>query len=234
MIKAFYENHKKGCLLSAAITGSILFILYLYVLFLPGLWHWNAFLFKQGDDCFTGADEYASYEVTIERANNNATITFAVNDLVREYQITGTETGNDVYIYQDGKRVFHGHALSTGSSDYWLMGEEDSMENDILIFTSHQAPDPEELFPSKNWLYALAVSDKTDTFGRPAYLMIIFILIVYLVLDIKYPKLAFFWRYQHMVDGGEPSEWYYTSQMIGRVIIAIMIPVCMWMSLFYR
>lgn len=231
MFKNFFNQHKKGCLITAGILGSILFALYLYVLFLPGMWHWDAFLFKQKDGSFSGTGKYASYEVDVVRTDNNATITFAVNDTIREYQITGITTKNNISIYQDGERVFHGQVISAGDSDYWLMGEEDTMQNEILVLTNHDEPDEAQLFPSKNWLYACAIND-IGIFGNPYMLIPILLLAVALALDIKFPKMFFYLRHSYMIDGGEPSEWYYTSQMIGRVIIVILIPVCMWMSLF--
>lgn len=230
MIKTFLENHKKLCI--TGLLGAILLAIYLYLLFLPGYHHWDGFLFQQKDGSFAGKGDYASYYVTVERTTNNATITFAVDDLVHEYLVTGTDTGSDVYIYEDGQQVFHGQAIAQENSSYWLMGDEDSMNNDVLILMQNQNPSPEELFPSKDWLYNVAASDNKDTFGTPVYLIPIIALTIYLILDIKYPKLFFYLQHSLSVSGGEPSEWYYTSQMIGRFIIAIVILVFILMSLF--
>ena len=232
-MKDFFKNHKKGCLLTATTLCIVVILgIYLYALFLPGYHYLDAFLFKENDGRFAGADEYASYQVTVERTTNNATITFAVNELVHRYQITGTATGQDVYIYEDGERIFHGQALSSDDSSYWLISEDNSVFDGVLIIGNNQSPDLEELFPSASWLYNVAVSDKNDTFGNPVYLIAIIILAIYLILDIKYPKLFFYLQYHLAVSGGEPSDWYYSSQMIGRFLIIIAIPVCMLISLF--
>lgn len=232
MQKTFFEKHKKGGILFAGILTALIFIAYLYVLFLPGYHHWDAFLIEQKDGSFSGKGDYYSYRANIERTTNSATITFAVDNLVHEYLITGTDTGADVYIYEDGEQVFHGQAISPQNSYSWLMGEEDSMNNDILVIAQNQIPAPEELFPSKNWLYNAAVSAPKGTFGEPAYLIAIIAFTIYLMIDIKFPKFFFYLRHSLSVSGGEPSEWYYTSQMIGRILILIAIPICMLISLF--
>lgn len=235
-MKFFYEQQKKICILAAVILGTVIFAIYIYALFLPGYHHWDGFLFEQKDGSFAGNGDYAAYYANIKRFENSATITFSVDDLVHEYQITGTDTGNDVYIYKDGKLTFHGYALST-DSDYWLMEKEDSefldeSLNNILITGANQPPDPESLFPSKDWLYTRAVSEKTDIFGEPLYLIPIIFFMIYLVIDIRFPKFFFYLRLGLMVDGGEPSDWYYSSQILGRIIFIIAIPVIMLISLF--
>lgn len=230
MLKEFIKKNKKVFILTICFLG--IFIAYLYILFLPGYHHWDGFLFEQKDGSFAGKGYYASYSVNVERSANSATITFMVDDLVHEYLITGTDTGLDVYIYEDSKAVFHGQAISSEDSSYWLMGDEDYMNNDILVLMQNQDPSPEELFPSKNWLYNVAASNHKDTFGTPAYLIAIIILTIYLILDIKYPKLFFYLQHSLAVSGGEPSEWYYTSQLIGRGIVIVIILIFILISLF--
>lgn len=222
MISTFYEKHKKVCLIAAGIFSVILVVFYLHALFQPGYWYLDAFLCKQKDGSFAGSDSYGTYQMEINRGDDNATIQFTVDDLTKEYLITGTATGEDVYIYEDEALVFHGHSVMNGSQ-YWLMGYDGYDTNSISIFSSNIKPDPEELLPSYSFLYSCVKSDATDTRGEPTTLFLICIFILALALDIKYPDLFFNLRYRHYVDGGEPSDWYRDSQKIGRVILAIAI-----------
>ena len=223
MISTFYEKHKKICLVAAGIFSFILISFYLYAVFQPGYWYFDAFLCKQKDGSFAGSDSYGSYQMEIKRADDSATIIFSVDDLTKEYLITGTATGENVYIYEDEDLVFHGYSLKIDGSQYMLMGYDNYDTNNIISFASNIKPAPEELLPSYSFLYACAKSDTTDTHGEPTALILICIFIAVLVLDIKFPDLFFTLRYRHYVVGGEPSDWYRDSQKVGRVILVVAI-----------
>ena len=51
--------------------------------------------------------------------------------------------------------------------------------------------------------------------------MMLGLLAILLVLDVKWPRL--FWTLRHglEVSGGEPSEWYFTCQKMGRAAMAL-------------
>ena len=51
-------------------------------------------------------------------------------------------------------------------------------------------------------------------FRENRFLILLFAVI--LVLDIKFPNLFWILRHRPEVDGGEPSDWYYFGQKIGR------------------
>lgn len=232
MLIAVFEKHKKACLLIASVLTILLIGIYLSVLYQPGYWYMDAFLTKQEDGSFAASDAYGSYQFKVDRGDDRATVTFSVNDLTKEYLITGTTTGEDVHIYEHDTLVFHGHKVRMSSSEYMLMGYDGYDTNSIRIFASNIKPDSEELFPSYSWLYSCAASDKAETRGEPGMLLLIIFLGIFLALDITFPDLFFTLRYRHYVTGGEPSDWYRTSQNIGRGVIVIAILICMVRSLY--
>ena len=232
MIATIFEKHKKVCLITAGVLVFLLIGLYLSALYEPGYWYMDAFLTRQEDGSFAASDAYGSYRLKVDRADDSATVTFSVNDLTKEYLITGTVTGEDVHIYESDTLVFHGRKVRMNSSQYMLMGYDGYDTDSIRIFASNIKPDPEELLPSYSWLYSRASSDEAETRGEPGMLLLIIFLGIFLTLDITFPDLFFTLNYRHYVTGGEPSDWYRTSQKIGRGIIAIAILLCIVRSLY--
>ena len=232
MIATIFEKHKKVCLITAGVLVFLLIGLYLSALYEPGYWYMDAFLTRQEDGSFAASDAYGSYRLKVDRADDSATVTFSVNDLTKEYLITGTSTGEDVHIYEGGSLVFHGRKVRMNSSEYTLMGYDGYETGSIHIFASNIKPDPEEFLPSYSWLYSQAASDEPETRGEPAMLLLILFLGIVLALDVTFPDLFFTLKYRHYVDGGEPSDWYRSSQKIGRGIIVVAILLCIFRSLY--
>ncbi|MBQ8278531.1 MAG: hypothetical protein IJZ23_01700 [Roseburia sp.] len=232
MFSTLFEKHKKPCLIAGGALCVLLLITYLCMLFQPGYWYMDAFLSKQKDGSFAGSDSYGKYQIQITRTNAGASITVSVDDLIKEYRITGTSTGEDVCVYEGDALVFRGHTTPFGDSDYMLIGEDGYDAGSIRIFTNNIEPEPEELFPSYSWLYSRAASEATDTRGEPAMLFLIGIFLLALVLDIKFPDRFFTLRCRHYVTGGEPSDWYRDVQQIGRVVLVIAILACIGRSLY--
>ena len=219
MSKTIYEKHKKLCLTGICIFTFLFFGIYLSMLFQPGYRHFDAFMKKQDNGIFTGSDFYGSYQMQIERTDHGGTITFSVDDISKEYRITETDAGKNVYIYENDTLVFHGYYIDAGNQEGWLISYDNYDTFDVRIFASNVKPSPEELFPSYSWLYNCTMSDKTETRGEPAALIPIVFLAVFLFLDIKFPDLFFNLKYRLSVDGGEPSDFYRSGQIIGRIIM---------------
>jgi len=232
MIQTLYEKHKKICLIFTGILITLLLGLYLSALYQPGYWYMDAFLTEQKDGSFTASDSYGSYYLKIDRDNDNTAVTFSIDDLTKEYLITGIETGEDVHIYEDDNLVFHGYKVRMSDSEYMLMGYEGYETSGIYIFANNTKPDPEELLPSYSTLFYWASSDTTETRGEPLMLLLIIFLCIILALDVVFPDLFFTLRYSRYVTGGEPSDWYRSGQIFGRFVMVIAIFICMFRSLF--
>ena len=233
---SFYQSHKKSILIAATVCSTLLTAIYLVTLFWPGYWYDGAFLSKQANGSFAGSNDFSTYQMQISRTNNNADIVFTANGLTKEYQISGTNDPQNIYIYENGNRIFHGQALSSGDK-YMLIGDNGSLDIQIGVFagsygSTQTAPPAEELFPSATWLYNCATNVASDHRGEPLLLVFVLICILALVIDIRYPDFFFTLRYRHYVDGGEPSEWYRDSQKFGRVILAIVTAFCIIRSLY--
>ena len=221
------QKYKKQCIKVGIIITIILFIVYLWAAFIPGLWHGDAFLYKQDDGTFAGSDIYADYKMAITPADYGTDIDFSVNGNTKHYQLKYDK--NDLYrsveISENGTVICKGKAVGI-DNDYIVIDETGSSDM-IDIRVGNETPTEEELFPNYSRLYNWSVSEKTDTRGNPYMLFLILLFGVILFLDIRFPNL--FWILEHRmdVDGGEPSDWYLFSQKVGRVVLAIGIFVCM-------
>lgn len=219
------RKYKKQCIIIGVILGAFLLVAYLWALFLPGMWHGHAFLYRQDDGSFGGADIYADYKMTVSRYDHGAEIDFSVNDKTNHYQIKyDNDLNRNVEVLENGTVIFKGKAI--GNKNNYVLIDNEKGTTDTVVRVGNVSPTLEELFPGYTRLYNWAVSDKTDTRGNPYMLLLILLFVATLFIDIKFP--SFFWILEHRleVDGGEPSDWYLFGQKIGRVIMVIGIPVC--------
>ena len=229
------QKYKKQCIIVGIIITVILFIVYLWAMFIPGLWHGDAFLYKQDDGTFAGSDIYAEYNMTVKPADYGTDIDFSVNGNTKHYQIKYDNSNyeKNVEIIENADTIFKGRAFRAGDS--WMLHTDNyEMPGEIKVYAGKYVPAEEELFPGYTKLYNWAVADKHDTRGEPYMLWLILLLGIILFLDIKFPN--FFWILEHRmdVDGGEPSDWYLFGQKVGRIVLAIGILVCMVMTFIIR
>lgn len=228
------QKYKKQCTIIAIVLAVVLLAMYLKVVFIPGLWHGDAFLYKQDDGTFAGSDIYADYKMAITPADYGSDIDFSVNGRQNKYQIKYDK--NDLYrsveISENGTVICKGKAVGI-DNDYIVIDETGSSDM-IDIRVGNETPTEEELFPNYSRLYNWSVSEKTDTRGNPYMLFLILLFGVILFLDIKFPNL--FWILEHRldVDGGEPSDWYLFGQKVGRVVLAASMVVCVVLTFTIR
>lgn len=222
-----FEKHKRIYTIIGIFLMLVVLVLYLYALFIPGVWHGDAFLYQQKDGSFKGSDLYAEYKMNIEKTDEGKAIIFSVNDTVKRYDILYdlTDTHRNVKVLENGSVIFSGMAYGT-KKQFILLDGESGPTDMVSVRVDSTVPSEEELFPVCSKLYNWSVSEKYDTRGNAAMLFLIILLSAVLFLDVKFPKL--FWVLQHRldVDGGEPSDWYYFGQKIGWVLISAAIFVC--------
>ena len=171
-----------------------LMILYLCAASRPGVWLRDAFLYRQTDGSFAGRDEYGIYALTVTAAEHETQAVFAMNGETIQYRIV-TSSQENVQIYQDDRK--------------------------IVVNGEYQQQD---LLPTCQWLYNIAVGGRMETRGNLWFLLPMGLLALVLFLDIKFPLL--FWNLSHglAVQGGEPSEWYCTMQKVSRDLMEVGIP----------
>lgn len=230
MIKIFKE-HKKLCIIIGIILAFVFSCLYLRALFLTGLWHKDAFLYRCDDGSFIGSDVYAEYKMVIKPADYGKDIEFSVNNKINHYQIKYDENdlNRNVEILKNGVVICKGRALEM--EDSWIVIDNETGSSDMMsVQVGDKVPALEELYPNYTSLYNWAVSDKTDIRGNLYMTFLIILLGGILFLDIKFPML--FWILEHSldVDGGEPSAWYLFGQRVGRVLLSLAISVCIVMT----
>ncbi len=226
MISVF-KKYKKVFTAGGAIIAVCLFVIYLWAMLLPGLWHGDAFLYRQEDGSFIGSDAYADYKMTITPKEYGTDIDFSLNDKKFYYQLKYDGKGK-AQVLQNGEIIFDGDAFRSG--DGWILLDESEELLDVVINHYGTTPAEEELLPNRTMLYNWAVAEDLDTRGEPAMIFIILLFAVVLFLDIKFPQL--FWFIRHGLDtiGGEPSDFYYFGQKVGRIVLAVGMLACVIMT----
>lgn len=221
----FINNHKKTCTIAGTAIAALLLFAYLRALFLPGVWHRDAFLYRQADGSFCGSDFYAEYKMNITKAENGANITFAVNGTNGEYRVINEDGGKNVQIFENGVSVFKGSRVPMEGITL-LQDENGDILDVVTVTVQNVPPETHELFPSYTQIYNLALMEKCDVRGNLYMPLVILLLAALLSVDIAFPDLFFHLRYGMAVYGGTPSDWYRSGQMLGRVLSAIGILVC--------
>ena len=104
-----------------------------------------------------------------------------------------------------------------------LWAENGQLADDINVVVNGEYQQ-QDLLPTCQWLYNIAVGGRMETRGNLWFLLPMGLLALVLFLDIKFPLL--FWNLSHglAVQGGEPSEWYCTMQKVSRDLMEVGIP----------
>lgn len=203
---------------AAALAVAVLLAVYLWAALRPGIWLRNAFLYQQADGSFSGRDSYGRYVLDITSAPGETDVQFCLDDVPTRYRIC-TENSSHVEIYREEQLLFSGSAVGEpGNAVLW--NKNGGLADDICVVVNGEYTQ-EDLQPSCQWLYNVAVGGRRETRGDVSFLVPMAMLAILLVLDVKWPRL--FWTLRHglEVSGGEPSEWYFTCQKMGRAAMAL-------------
>ena len=203
---------------AAALAVAVLLAVYLWAALRPGVWLRNAFLYQQADGSFSGKDFYGRYVLDITSAPGESDVQFYLDDVPTRYRIC-TKNSSHVEIYREEQLLFSGGAQGE-AGDALLWKDSGGLADDIRVVVNGEYTQ-EDLQPSCQWLYNVAVGGRRETRGDVSFLVPMALLAVLLVLDVKWPRL--FWTLRHglEVSGGEPSEWYFTCQKMGRAAMAL-------------
>lgn len=231
----FSTEHKRKLTVAAVAVMVILFLVYLYAFSRPGVWHGDAFLYRQKDGTFRGSDVFAEYELQLTRENTSTQIRFSVNDTVNSYNILHTPIAYSRYwnieIIENGTSVFKGETIST--DPVMLMDENKKLDMHFSASTTSdffETPDISELFPTHAKLTSWAVNGTSEIRGNLLMLILIFVFSLFLALDLAFPRLFFFLEHGLAVTGGEPSDFFLLGQKAGRFFLAIGIVICIILS----
>lgn len=209
------ENKKTMTQLLCIAAADFVFGVYLFAALRPGVWLRDAFLYRQADGSFSGKDAYAAYTLQLSGTESEAEAAFTLDGETRHYRIEAKDSAG-VKIYQDGALIFAGSALGD-PGDAILWREDDgglADEVKVIVNGEYQKAD---LWPSCGWLYNVAVGGRRETRGSVALLLPMGALALLLFLDLRFPLL--FWNLRHGLEvyGGEPTDWYYSMQRVGRI-----------------
>lgn len=226
----YLRGHKKLTVILAIVFSLVLLGLYLWALLRPGIWYEDTFLYRQKDGSYAGSAGYADFELHVAKAEGETQIRFRVNDLWKDYRVR--ISGTAVTIFAQDLQIFAGQVQSLG--DYSYLTDADG-EMIFLVEADYGGvvQDPEELLPNSLELYSWAAGLREDTRGKPEMLVAIGAIALILALDIAFPDLFFILKYRMAVDGGEPSDFYRSGQIIGRFVGGIAILVGVLMSFYH-
>ena len=146
---------------------------------------------------------------------SEAEAAFTLDGETRHYRIEAKDSA-EVKLYQDGALIFAGSALGDpGDAILWREDDGDLADEVKVIVNGEYQKD--DLWPSCGWLYHVAVGGRRETRGGVAFLLPMGALALLLFLDLRFPLL--FWNLRHglEVSGGEPTDWYYSMQRVGRI-----------------
>lgn len=238
MLTRIWKTYKKQCIIVIVALAAVLIPLYLYFMFQTGIWYQDAFLVEQRDGSFQGKKDGIHYVLHITPTQNGAQIDFSVNGQSRQYEVVKTELDGipAAEFYENGEQVIEGKVMNPESNYYLVINnEEDIIDGMDLHISTGEERDPEEYFPKYGTQYSwtvMCLEDSYDRRGEPMFLFFAALFGIPLFLDIRYPDLFFELRYRRYVDGDcEPSEYYRFWQVIGRVVLAIVVILCLWMGL---
>ena len=231
----FFTEHKRKLTIALVAVMVILFFFYLYAFSRPGVWHGNAFLYRQKDGSFRGSDLFADYEMTITRDGWTTEILFRVNDTANLYNISYSPIANttdwNVEIIENGAPSFKGRTYSM--DPFILMDENEKLDINFSVSTTSdfwKTPSEDELFPTNAKLADWAINGIHGVRGNAFMLIMIFVFALFLGLDLAFPRLFFNLKHGLAVTGGEPSDFFLASQKVGRFFLAIAILVCVILS----
>lgn len=216
----FVHKHKKLCAVLAAVIIAVLGLLYIRAVFLPGIWHGDAFLYQGDDGSFRGSDVYGEYVMNVRREETTADISFSVNGEEKIYhieRIPSSEYVDNVLMYEGDELIFDGIAENMGGPVI-LKDRDGELVDFVKVTAGGVTPKIEELYPDRSKLYRLAVSSDTDRRGNPVMILYIVITLLALIVDIVWEDFFFMLRHGIHVDGGSPSDHYRFMQKTGRVI----------------
>ena len=209
------ENKKAMTYLLCIAAAGFAFGVYLFAALRPGVWLRDAFLYRQADGSFSGKDAYGAYTLQLFGTESEAEAVFTLDGEARHYRIEAKDS-TDVKLYQDGALIFAGSALGDpGDAILWREDDGDlADEVKVIVNGEYQKAD---LWPSCGWLYNVAVGGRRETRGSVALLLPMGALALLLLLDLRFPLL--FWNLRHGLEvyGGEPTDWYYSMQRVGRI-----------------
>lgn len=209
------ENKKTMTHLLCIAAAGFVFGVYLFAALRPGVWLRDAFLYRQADGSFSGKDAYAAYTLQLSGTESEAEAAFTLDGETRHYRIEAKDSA-EVKLYQDGALIFAGSALGDpGDAILWREDDGDLADEVKVIVNGEYQKD--DLWPSCGWLYNVAVGGRRETRGSVALLLPMGALALLLLLDLRFPLL--FWNLRHGLEvcGGEPTDWYYSMQRVGRI-----------------
>lgn len=232
----FFTEHKRKLTVASIAALVILFFIYLYAFSRPGVWHGDAFLYRQKDGSFRGHDVFAEYEMHIMQEESFKTkIDFKVNDTLKSYKLLYSPIANSSYwnleIFENGTSVFKGKTIS--SDPVMLMDENEKLDIHFSVSTTSdffETPTTEELFPTNAKLASWTFGGIPEVRGNLVMLIMIFVFSLFLGLDLAFPLLFFYLEHGLDVTGGEPSDFFLAAQKAGRFFLAIGILICIVLS----
>ncbi len=178
--------NKKKFMIPMGILLLALIISYVYIFFLPGVWHGNAFLYKKSDGTFAGSDLQHKYVMQRIPTEVGTDFFFTVDGKTEQYRFCYNAEAPILHIYKDGMITFEGNVVYNGSG-YML---KDADQNLLEIGVSGVILITEEAFPTYTKLLNWSLSsEEYDIRGNIVIFYILIAAVVCLCLSYLLPRL---------------------------------------------
>ena len=210
----------------AGVLGVILAVWYLSLVLQKGFWYDDTFLCRQQDGYYFGSDSYGGhYGMTIDKTAAGGTVSFTIGANTRQYRIDQQPGDDQVLIYKDGEEIFKG-TVTFSDGRYYLKqsAQMDEVGNNGSVLG-------EDLFPGYSRVYNWLMAKNLEIRGNLLMPVLAAFIGLLLFLDVRFPDLFFHLHYGLAVAGGEPSEFYRTSQSLRRMVAAVSIVVLLIMGI---
>lgn len=163
----------------------VLMITYLYVFFLPGVWHGNAFLYKKSDGIYMGSDLKHSFAMQRIPTEKGTDFSFTVDEKTEKYRVVHNAEEPYLQIYKNNTIVYEGTAVYNGHQ-YMLKGADNNL---LEMGTSGVILITEESFPTRTQFVNWSLIEGNDIRGNIVIFYILIAAVVLLCLSYLLPRL---------------------------------------------
>ncbi len=217
-LNEYIRYNKKKCIIFSVFL--LVFIcIYIFTMFIPGIRHNDAFLYKNADGIYKGSDAYAEYIMKITKKDNISEIDFKVNSTLKKYKIS--QSGDAVEIYENDILKFKGTVINIEGT-FILKDENENLHDIIKVTAGNIPPTDEELFPGLTTIYSRSVN-ADETRGNLFFMIVALFSLALLITDFIFPKLTFHFKHGLYVEYAEPNDVYISGQKFGWFIGVVLV-----------
>jgi len=168
------------------------------------------------------------------KSSNTTAITYSIGDwYYKTYTVNvlkSSAVNTDINIYENNNLLFEG--TYKRNSGFLLWDKKGEPVWDITTTFNNQSPFNAAYNVSKSEIVTTAFKNNIMIRGNGALLVLAIFIILYLAIDIKWPRLIFMWRHSLSVNNPEPSDFYLAAQRMSWYVGSLITLCILIASLF--